>query len=119
MKLLTALAVVLGSLTFAGCSSSHPISEVLEEPARFSGMDVEVEGQVIQSYAILGHGAYRIEDPTGRLWVVAQGDDVPSQRAYVSVTGRLQQGYNLGGIIDLPQPLESAVVLMESSRETN
>jgi hypothetical protein len=103
-------------LTVAGCGSSRTIGDVLADPGRYRDQEVRLEGQVLQSYAVLGQGAYRIEDATGRIWVVSRGG-VPAQGARVRVEGRVQDGFALGGIIDLPEPADSGIVLLESSHE--
>jgi hypothetical protein len=116
MRWLTGLTIVVVSTMLAACGP-RTIGEVLADPSRFSGSDVRVEGQVIQSYSVLGQGAYRVEDATGRLWVVSR-TGVPNTGARVAVKGRVQQGFNLGGIIDLPGPVDSGVVMLESSHDT-
>lgn len=117
MRTLAALMVILGAFALVGCASTRAIGDVLADPSQFGGGDVRVEGQVIQSYSVLGQGAYRVEDPTGRLWIVSR-TGVPNPGARVSVKGKVQQGFNLGGIIDLPEPVSSGVVMMESSHDT-
>jgi hypothetical protein len=117
MKLKAGLVVILCGFGLAACGGTRPIGQVLADPSQYSNKDVRVEGQVIQSYSVVGQGAYRIEDATGRLWVVSQ-EGVPSQGAHVSVKGRVRQAYNLAGIIDLPGPLGDGVVMFESSHET-
>lgn len=117
MRLKTGLAVILCGLGLAACGGARSIGEVLADPSQYSNKDVRFEGQVIQSYSVVGQGAYRIEDATGRIWVVSQ-TGVPNQGAHVSVKGRVQQAYNLGGIIDLPGPLGAGVVMFESSHDT-
>jgi hypothetical protein len=51
------------------------------------------------------------------LWVVTSGG-APRTGARVEVTGRLQDGYDLGGlgrILKLPEALQNGLVLIESS----
>jgi hypothetical protein len=117
MKRVSGPGLVLIVVAIAGCGGTRTIGEVLADPSRYSDRDVRVEGQVVQSYSILGQGAYRVEDSTGRLWIVSQ-TGVPNPGARVSVSGRVQQGFNLGGIIDFPGPIDSAVVMLESSHDT-
>ena len=117
MRLLTVAAFLVVALILSGCGSTRAIGDVLADPSEYAGDDVRVEGQVLQSYSILGQGAYRIEDETGRLWVVSRSG-VPNPGARVMVEGRVQQGFNLGGIIDLPGPIDSGTVMFESSHDT-
>ena len=117
MRLLTGAILLAGLVMISGCGSTRTIGEVLADPSQYSGDDVRVEGQVVQGFSILGQGAYRIEDETGRLWVVSR-TGVPNMGARVSVAGRVRQAFNLGGIIDLPGPIDSGTVLLESSHDT-
>ena len=59
--------------------------------------------------------------PTGdqSLWVITNGG-APRKGARVSVTGRVQEGYDLGflgNVIKLPGSMQSGVVLIESSHK--
>jgi len=108
---------MIGLMTLGGCGSARTIGDVLADPSQFSNRDVRIEGQVIQSYSVLGQGAYRVEDSTGRLWIVSRSG-VPNPGTRVRVKGRVQQGFNLGGVIDLPGPLDDGVVMLESSHDT-
>ena len=64
-------------------------------------------------------GRYRITDGDQGLWVVTSGG-APRKGARVNVTGRLQEGYDLGalaGVLKVPGSLQSGVVLIESSHK--
>ena len=66
---------------------------------------------------MLGRGAYRITDGDQSLWVITSGG-APRKGARVSVTGRVQEGYDLGflgNVLKLPNSIQSGVVLIESS----
>jgi hypothetical protein len=68
---------------------------------------------------VLGKGAYRIADGDQGLWVITNGG-APRKGARVNVTGRVQEGYDVGGlgrVINLPSSLQSGVVLIESSHK--
>lgn len=117
MRFFASAALLLGVLALAGCGSTRSIGEVMADPSQFSGRTVRVAGEVVQSYSILGQGAYRIEDETGRLWVVSR-TGVPNPGARVEVEGSVRQGFNLGGIIDLLGPVDSGTVMLESSHST-
>jgi hypothetical protein len=117
MKYLAVLGSLLVVLTLSGCGSTRAIGDVLADPSQYSGDRVRVEGRVVESYSLLGQGAYRIEDDTGRLWVVSR-TGVPNPGARVSVEGQVQQSFNLGGIIALPGSFGSGTVMLESSHDT-
>lgn len=117
MRLATRMSLIAFLATLSACGSTRAIRDVVQDPSNYSNRDVQVEGRVVQSYSILGQGAYRVEDETGQLWVVSTSG-VPGQGAQVSVKGRVQEGYNISGIIDLPGSIDSAVVMIESSHRT-
>ncbi len=106
------ILVALGGL---GCGPKK-ISHILADPSRYSTKQVEVQGEVVESYSIVGRGAYRIQDDTGELWVVSDRG-VPREGARVSVKGKVREGFNLGSIVRLPRGLGSGLVLVESSHK--
>ena len=111
------LILVLTALA-AGCAAKS-INQVLADPGRYRNDTITVRGTVAESASVLGRGAYRITDGDQGLWVVTTGG-APRKGARVNVTGRLQEGYDLGalgGILKLPGSLQSGVVLVESSHK--
>jgi len=109
------LILILTALA-AGCAAKS-INQVLADPGRYRNDTITVRGTVAESASVLGRGAYRITDGDQGLWVVTNGG-APRKGARVNVTGRLQEGYDLGalgGILKLPGSLQSGVVLIESS----
>lgn len=100
------------------CSACGPktINHVMADPARYANKNVQLRGEVIDSYSVIGRGAYRIDDGTGQLWIVSD-EGVPRKGAYVSVKGKVKDGFSLGGLIKLPKQIESGVVLLESSHK--
>lgn len=111
--------LVLGaSLVMVGCAT-RSINQLLADPAKYRNQSVTVKGTVDQSASVMGRGAYRITDGDQGLWVVTSSG-APRKGARVSVTGRLQDGYDLsafGGAIKLPGSLQSGLVLVESSHK--
>lgn len=111
------LILVLTALA-AGCAAKS-INQVLADPGRYRNDTITVRGTVAESASVLGRGAYRITDGDQGLWVVTNGG-APRKGARVNVTGRLQEGYDLGalgGILKLPGSIQSGVVLVESSHK--
>lgn len=111
------LIFVLAILT-AACAA-RSINQVLADPGRYRNDTITVRGTVAESASVLGRGAYRITDGDQGLWVVTNGG-APRKGARVNVTGRLQEGYDLGalgGVLKLPGSLQSGVVLIESSHK--
>ena len=111
--------VVAGALTSAACASTRTINQLLADPARYRDDTVKLSGEVVDSYSLANRGAYQIDDGTGRLWVVSE-HGVPRKSARVTVTGKVQEGFNfgsLGDLIKLPPGIAAGMVLLESSHK--
>jgi hypothetical protein len=65
---------------------------------------------------VLGRGAYEVDDGTGKLWIVSE-KGVPREGARIAVKGTIRDGYNLGGIIKLPEPISSGLVMIEKEHK--
>jgi hypothetical protein len=112
------VGLVLGTVSSAACAS-RSINQVLADPSRYTNKQVTVSGSVVDSYAVVGRGAYQLEDKTGRLWIVSD-KGVPRKGARVSVKGTVREGFSLGGfgdVLKLPPSIGSGLVLMESSHK--
>ena len=92
---LAGLALV--ALLLQGCASVTPIGDLLAEPQRYSGKEVTVRGDVTRGIGVLGIGAYEIEDDTGSIVVIAQGQGVPAQGSRSKVRGRFESVFSLAG----------------------
>jgi len=117
-KTLGAAALIGLTLVAAACGPLT-VNQVRADPAKYRNRSVTVQGTVDQSVSIVGRGAYRIVDGDQGLWVVTSSG-APRKGARVSVTGRLQDGYDLsafGGPLKLPGSIESGLVLVESSHK--
>ena len=90
---LLALGVVLGA-----CASDRSvrIGTLLEDPGRYEGKTVRVEGEVTESAGALGYGAYRVDDGTGKIYVVTTRGGAPSEGARVGVVGTFRALYTFG-----------------------
>jgi membrane protein implicated in regulation of membrane protease activity len=112
------LLLVIGAVSSAACAS-RTINQVLADPGRYRDREVKLSGSVVDSYSLIGNGAYQIDDSTGKLWIVSNGG-VPRKGARVSVTGRVREGFSLGSIGDrmkLPPAVSAGIILMESSHK--
>jgi hypothetical protein len=108
---LAALASLAGVLlVLAGCAGVTPIGELLDNPARYDGKTVRVEGEVKESAGGLGLGAYQVRDNTGTLTVVSEKGGPPRSGSKVGVKGRFEALITLGS--------RSLAVLREESRDT-
>jgi hypothetical protein len=95
-------------LLFAGCAGVTPIGELLDNPARYDGKTVRVEGEVKESAGGLGLGAYQVKDNTGTLTVVSENAGPPRTGSKIGVKGRFEALITLGS--------KSLAVLREESR---
>jgi hypothetical protein len=115
----SAIALVfVVALLAAGCGGVT-INKVLADPGKYRNDRITVPGTVTESASVLGRGAYRLSDGDQSLWVITTGG-APRKGARVRVTGRVQEGYDLGflgNVIKLPGSVQSGVVLLESSHE--
>jgi hypothetical protein len=107
----TALVPLVGAmLLLAGCAGVTPIGELLDNPARYDGKTVRVEGEVKESAGGLGLGAYQVRDNTGTLTVVSETGGPPRTGSKVGVKGRFEALITLGS--------KSLAVLREESRDS-
>jgi hypothetical protein len=91
-----------------GCASVTPIRDLLNDPSRYDGKTVRIEGEVKGSLGGLGRGAYEVEDKTGKLAVVSDRSDPPRSGTKIGVKGQFDALLNLG--------FRSLSVLREESR---
>jgi hypothetical protein len=101
--------LMLAVFVLAGCAGVTPIRDLLNDPSKYDGKTVRIEGKVRGSAGGLGVGAYEVEDETGRLTVVSERNDPPRSGAEVGVKGKFQALLSLG--------IKSLAVLREESRE--
>jgi hypothetical protein len=114
----TLFLVVTATVLAAACASKT-VNEILADPARYRDRNVSIRGSVEQSYSFANRGVYRVDDGTGQLWIVSDRG-VPRQGARVRVTGRIQEGFNIGSLGDrLPAGVGSGLVLIESSHRAD
>ena len=111
-KLLLAMVLASAMLVLVGCEYKT-INQILAEPQRYKNHDVGITGNVVRSFSVLGTGAYQVDDGTGKMWVVAK-NNVPREGARVGVKGKIQDGFNLGGLVKLPEVVRSGMVMIES-----
>jgi hypothetical protein len=97
-------------LVLAGCAGITPIGDLLDNPARYDGKTVRVEGEVKESAGGLGLGAYQVRDNTGTLTVVSEKGGPPRSGSKVGVKGRFEALITLGS--------KSLAVLREESRSS-
>lgn len=115
-KRVTILVLAVGAALSTACGA-RTVNEVLADPARYSNRNVRLSGTVVDSFSIVGRGAYRLDDRTGTLWILSN-KGVPRRGARVDVRGTVLDGFNFGALgpsVGLPLGLESGLLLVESS----
>lgn len=116
MKLRAALWMFcVMAVVLSGCGV-RSINQIMADPSRYANKDVRIEGSVIESYSVLGRGAYQVDDGTGQLWIVSE-KGVPREGARVRVKGKIRDGFNLGNLVNLPKQIGSGLVMVESSHK--
>lgn len=106
-----ALALVVAVAVLAGaCASGRTvrIGTLLEDPGRYEGETVRVEGEVTSAAGALGYGAYRVNDGTGTVNVVSTEHGAPTEGARVGVVGTFRALYTFGS--------SSGVAIVEDRR---
>src|SRR5439155_20228331 len=114
-RALETLSLVLLMLFLAGCEEKK-INEIMADPQRYSNREVGVVGNVVQSYSVLGKGAYQVDDGTGKLCVVSD-KGVPRKGARVGVRGKIRDGFDLGHLVKLPEVISSGMVMVEAAHK--
>lgn len=109
-RLVSRAALVAVVLVLAGCASTTPIGDLLSNSSRYNGKSVRIKGEVTKSVGALVAGAYQVNDNTGTLTVVSEGNSPPPQGSKVGVKGIFQALLTLGS--------KSLAVLKEQSRFT-
>jgi hypothetical protein len=102
------LTLLLALLLLGGCASVTPIRDLLNDPSRYDGKTVRIEGEVKGSLGGLGVGAYEVSDKTGTLAVVSDKADPPRSGTKIGIKGTFDALLNLG--------FRSLSVLREESR---
>lgn len=103
---LAALAATL--LLLAACRGTMSIGDLLDDPARYDGKSVRIEGRVTRGVGLLGRGAYEVDDGSGELPVVSQLGGAPREGARVGVEGIFRSVFTFGD--------RSGAVLLERNR---
>ena len=98
------------ALAALGCKGTTSIKTLLDDSSRFNGQTVRIAGDVQRAAAVLGVGAYQVNDGTGTITVVTEGGGAPREGAKVGVEGTLRSAFTIGST--------TATVLVEQRRFT-
>lgn len=105
------VAIVFAStlVVLAACRGTVQIRELLDDPGRYDGERVRVEGRVTGfSFGALGRGAFQVDDGTGQLPVVSERGATPREGARVGIEGIFRSVFTFGD--------RSGAVLLERDR---
>lgn len=89
-------ALLVGTVLLTACPGQTNISKINADPDRYRGKEIGIAGTVTNSYGALGHGAYEIDDGTGRIWVATKRG-VPARGTRVGAKGYVHNGFNFYG----------------------
>lgn len=90
------LALLTGTLLLTACPNQTSIAKINADPGRYRGKEVGIAGTVTNSYGAIGHGAYELDDGTGRIWVATRSG-IPSRGARVGAKGYVHNGFSFAG----------------------
>jgi hypothetical protein len=91
------LLLAVFGLGLGACAPTVRIRDLLDQPQRYDGRTVKVEGTVTRSAGLLGSGAYEVDDGTGSIFVIAQGQGVPREGAETKAKGVFRSVFSLAG----------------------
>ena len=96
-------------IALSGCASVTPIGNLLNNPSKYDGKTVQIEGEVGEAAGGLGMGAYQVRDKTGTIPIMTSTSP-PRSGSRIGVKGRFQSLFTIGS--------RSLAVLREESRST-
>jgi hypothetical protein len=109
------LFLLLGAVGLAslGCHRTT-VGRILAEPQRYTHKnDVRLDGDVVESLSFLGHGAYKLDDGTGTIWVISN-HGVPRRGARVKVHGKIRDVVDVSTVMRLPEQIGSGLVMTDA-----
>ncbi len=90
-------------LLIMGCASSKPkppsaatpISEIQKHPRNWVGKEVLVTGEVKETFSVIIHKQFVLQDPTGEITVVTS-KPLPAKGEQLSIHGVVEEGLSIG-----------------------
>ncbi|HKV51366.1 MAG TPA: hypothetical protein VJO52_09215 [Gemmatimonadaceae bacterium] len=107
-RLTSPIALAATIALLSACASTTPIGHLLDDPGRYDGKSVRIQGVVKGSAGAFGVGTYQVRDNTGTLTVVSENNGAPREGDKIDVQGIFQALFTLGA--------QSLAVLREQSR---
>src|SRR5579872_1982722 len=76
-RVVSPAALIASLALLAGCASVTPIRQLLDDPGRYDGKSVKIEGRVRESAGAFGLGTYQVQDSRGAVTVVSERNGAP------------------------------------------
>ncbi len=91
----TGVLFVIFAFALTGCFRVS-ISDIKDNPQKYSGKQVLIRGQVIETLSIpfVQEGMYQVNDGTGKIWIISQAR-VPARGENVTVKGEVKTGFTV------------------------
>lgn len=83
-------------LALTGCYYSPSIAHINNNPYRYQGRVVHINGTVVNSAGAIVAGYYQVDDGTGKIVVLSHGN-VPRRGTRVKLSGRVSSGISVLG----------------------
>lgn len=96
-RILNVALVAVAGLGLMGCPTRTSIAKINLAPGKYAGKEVTIAGRVTNSFGGLGTGVFQVDDGSGEIWVFSEKYGVPGNGAKLAVTGRIKQGFSIGG----------------------
>ncbi len=92
-----AMIALVSSLAVVSCAAlfATKIGDIKKAPGSFDGKTVTIDGKVTSAHNLLVVRYFEVDDGTGEIPVVTQGD-LPKEGESVHVKGRVDQAFVLG-----------------------
>jgi hypothetical protein len=111
-----AVSVLAAAAIAAGACATKTIESVLADPSKYRNREVQISGDVVDSYGVLGRGVYRVRDDSGELWVMSS-EGVPRTGVRVKVRGTVRDAFSVGPLGGGLPGVGGGVLLVESSHD--
>ena len=98
LSILVISALILILFITIGCNRATRISDILANPSQYEGKDLTIRGTVgeIAWFALVGKGAYRLDDGSGNIWVVTS-QPPPQKGLSISSKGEVKTTFTIAG----------------------
>ena len=100
--------ILLLLFSTAGCTSATKIGDILADKSNYEGKEITVKGTAGESIWISEKGAYKLDDGSGTIWIIAT-EPPPKQGQSIKTKGKVQSAFTFLG-------QSYGTVLIESKR---